>query len=141
MAKDAKVAGLSAVAGGFVAVVVVGVGAILDRYMNPKLSNIIALIIGMCINFFLQQKIFVEGSLTETRSQMYRYVLADVVILGSNQWLFTYLIENEDIYADYLPTYLQEYYESVCRAVVGGLIWIMFSFPLRKYWVFVSKWR
>ena len=137
MAKDAKVAGLSMAAGGFVMIVVVVIGAILDLYMNPKLSNIIALTIGMCINFFLQQVIFVEGPLTETRSQMYRYVVADVVILGSNQWLFTYLIENEDIYAPHLPTYLQEHYESLCRTIVGGLIWIMFSFPLRKYWVFV----
>ena len=139
MAKDAKVAVFSVVAGGIIVIVVVVIGAILDMYMNPKLSNIISLVIGMFINFFLQQTIFVEGALTETRSQIYRYVVTDVVILGSNQWLFTYLIENEDIYADYLPNYLQEHYESVCRVIVGGIVWIMFSFPLRKYWVFVPK--
>ena len=139
MAKHVKVAGLSIIAGGTVSVIVLIIGAILDKYMSPKLANIIALLIGMCINFFLQQLIFVEGHLTETKAQMYRYAIADIVILGSNQWLFTYLIHHEDMYKPYLPDSLKDHYNTISRTLVGGLIWILFSFPLRKYWVFVSK--
>ena len=139
MAKHVKVAALSIAAGAAVSVIVLVVGAILDKYMSPKLSNIIALLIGMCINFFLQQLIFVEGHLTETAAQMYRYAVADIVILGSNQWLFTYLVHHKHIYKPYLPDSVQDHYNTICRTLVGGLIWLMFSFPLRKYWVFVAK--
>jgi putative flippase GtrA len=137
--KNLHVAGLSVAAGGAVTVVVLVVGAILDKFMNAKMSNIAALVIGMFINFFLQQLIFVEGHLTETTSQMSRYAVADVVILGSNQWLFTYLVHHEDEYKKYLPDALQDDYNTVCRFAVGSLIWLLFSFPLRKFWVFVPK--
>jgi hypothetical protein len=70
---------------------------------------------------------------------MYRYAVADIVILGSNQWLFTYLVHHKHIYKPYLPDYLMDHYNTICRTLVGGLIWLMFSFPLRKYWVFVAK--
>ena len=139
MAKNVKIAGLSILAGGSVTVIVLVVGYILDQYMDPRVANIIALIIGMGINFFLQQMIFVEGHLTDTTAQMYRYGMADVVILGSNQWLFTWLLQHEDMYKHYLPDYLQDHYTTVCRTLVGSLIWMIFSFPLRKYWVFVPK--
>ena len=139
MAKNTTVAGLSVLAGGTVSVIILIIGYILDKYLNPKLSNIIALIIGMFINFFLQQLIFVEGHKTETLAQMYRYVMADIVILGSNQWLFTYMLHNKDKIKKYIPYALHDDYATICRLVVGSFIWILFSFPLRKFWVFIPK--
>ena len=139
MAKHLKVAGLSVAAGGAVTIIVLVVGAILDKFTTAKISNIISLIIGMFINFFLQQLIFVQGHKAETTAQMFRYAIADIVILGSNQWLFTYFVHNEDKYKPYLPEFLQADYNTVCRFIVGSLIWLIFSFPLRKFWVFVPK--
>jgi putative flippase GtrA len=136
---DSKIAGLSAAAGAFVSVTLLGVAYVLDKYMNAKTSNIIALLMGMFMNFFLQQMIFVKGHLTETMSQMIRYAIADIIILGSNQLSISYLVDNEDKYKKYLPENLQEDYNTVCRMIVGGIIWILFSFPLRRFWVFKKK--
>ena len=34
---------------------------------------------------------------------------------------------------------LQKEYNTVCRMIVGAIIWVIFSFPLRKFWVFKKK--
>jgi putative flippase GtrA len=136
---DAKIASLSVIAGATVSILLLAVAAVLDKYMDAKTSNIIALLIGMSVNFFLQQMIFVEGHITETMSQMVRYATADIIILGSNQLAMNYLLDNEDKYKQYLPENLQEEYNTVCRTIVGGIIWVIFSFPLRKFWVFKKK--
>ena len=139
MMNNAKIASLSVLAGATVSVSLLSVAYVLDKYMDAKTSNMISLLIGMCINFFLQQMIFVEGHMTETKSQMIRYAIADILILGSNQLSMNYLFDNEDEYKKYLPENFQEYYNTICRMIVGGIIWIIFSFPLRKFWVFKKK--
>ena len=58
---NAKIASLSVLAGATVSIVLLAVAAVLDKYMDAKISNMISLLIGMCVNFFLQQMIFVEG--------------------------------------------------------------------------------
>ena len=136
---NAKIASLSVLAGATVSVSLLAVAAVLDKYMDAKISNMISLLIGMCINFFLQQMIFVKGLPTDTTQQMIRYAIADIIILGSNQLSMNYLIDNEDEYKKYLPEDFQEYYNTICRMIVGGIIWIIFSFPLRKFWVFKKK--
>ena len=136
---NAKIASLSVLAGATVSIVLLAVAAVLDNYMDAKVSNMISLLIGMSVNFFLQQMIFVEGHKTDTTKQMIRYAIADILILGSNQLSMNYLIDNEDEYKEYLPENFQEYYNTICRMIVGGIIWILFSFPLRRFWVFKKK--
>ena len=136
---DAKIASLSVIAGAIVSISLLAVASVLDKYMDAKTSNMISLLIGMCINFFLQQMIFVEGQMTETMGQMVRYATADIIILGSNQLAMNYLLDNEDKYKQYLPENLQKEYNTVCRMIVGAIIWVIFSFPLRKFWVFKKK--
>jgi putative flippase GtrA len=136
---NAKIASLSVLAGATVSIVLLAVAAVLDNYMDAKVSNMISLLIGMSVNFFLQQMIFVEGHKTDTTQQMIRYAIADILILGSNQLSMNYLIDNEDEYKKYLPENFQEYYNTICRMIVGGIIWILFSFPLRRFWVFKKK--
>ena len=136
---NAKIASLSVLAGATVSIVLLAVAAVLDNYMDAKVSNMISLLIGMSVNFFLQQMIFVEGHKTDTTKQMIRYAIADILILGSNQLSMNYLIDNEDDYKKYLPENFQEYYNTICRMIVGGIIWILFSFPLRRFWVFKKK--
>tara|TARA_R110001599_G_scaffold18754_3_gene72608 strand:+ start:744 stop:1160 length:417 start_codon:yes stop_codon:yes gene_type:complete len=136
---NAKIASLSVLAGATVSIVLLAVAAVLDNYMDAKVSNMISLLIGMSVNFFLQQMIFVEGHKTDTTQQMIRYAIADILILGSNQLSMNYLIDNEDDYKKYLPENFQEYYNTICRMIVGGIIWILFSFPLRRFWVFKKK--
>jgi putative flippase GtrA len=136
---NAKIASLSVLAGATVSIVLLAVAAVLDKYMDAKISNMISLLIGMCVNFFLQQMIFVKGLPTDTTQQMIRYAIADIIILGSNQLSMNYLIDNEDEYNEYLPENFQEYYNTICRMIVGGIIWILFSFPLRRFWVFKKK--
>ena len=92
---DAKIASLSVIAGAIVSISLLAVASVLDKYMDAKTSNMISLLIGMCINFFLQQMIFVEGEITETMGQMVRYATADIIILGSNQLAMNYLLDNE----------------------------------------------
>ena len=119
----------------FIALLVVLLGYILDMYIDPIWANFIALVVGLVFNFILQQMVF-GNKKSQLWSQIMRYTIADVFILILNQWLMVQLINNETEWSKYLPEEYRKYYISVCRLSVGAIVWIVVSFPIRKYWVF-----
>lgn len=123
-------------AGAFVSILVLGVAAFLDTLINPKIANFISLLFGLVINFILQQMVFITIKTHDTATYFIKYILADVFILGSNQYMVSYLIDNENKYKPYLETKLKPFYNTLSRVVVGAIIWVILSYPLRKYWVF-----
>jgi len=50
--------------------------------------------------------------------------------------MVSYLIDNANKYKSRLDEKLKPYYNTLSRIVVGAIIWIILSYPLRKYWVF-----
>ena len=64
------------------------------------------------------------------------YLISDLIILVCNQLMVNYGINHEKNYKVYLPSKLQEYYVNIIRLIVGGFVWIILSYPLRRYWVF-----
>jgi len=132
MSKNRNTAIKSMTAGAFVSVVVLAIAAFLDTLINPKMANVISLLIGLVINFVLQQMVFV----TNASTHLVKYIIADILILGSNQYMVSYLIDNANKYKSRLDEKLKPYYNTLSRIVVGAIIWIILSYPLRKYWVF-----
>jgi len=132
-----KKAFFSVIAGMLTATFAISISFILDKFINDNYSTFLGLFIAMFINFIMQQLIFV-GNLKKKGYYFIKYVLADVIILGSNQLLVNYFITNKDKFKKYMPNYFKKYYNSICRLLVGGIIWVIFSFPLRRYWVFIN---
>ena len=64
------------------------------------------------------------------------YLISDVIILVTNQVLINYGVDREKFYKMYLPEFLREYYVNVVRLVAGAFVWVILSYPLRRYWVF-----
>ena len=126
---------ISVVIGLTTALIVISIGFILDKYLSGETSNLIALIIGLLCNYIMQDLVF-DKKFRSFKSKVFRYIIADTIILTSNQYMMTYLIQNEDKFKDYLPDNLQSNYLSVCRIFVGFIVWIVISFPIRKYWVY-----
>lgn len=124
-------------AGAFVSILVLGVAAILDTFINPKTANFISLLVGLVINFILQQMVFIPTRSSNTAIYLLKYIIADVLILGSNQYLVSYLIDNKEEYKRYVENTLDPFYNTISRIIVGAIIWVILSYPLRKYWVFV----
>tara|TARA_B100001059_G_scaffold235994_1_gene284109 strand:+ start:10261 stop:10683 length:423 start_codon:yes stop_codon:yes gene_type:complete len=118
---------------------IVNVGAaILDQFgMNTKLSSFIGSFLGLIYNFIMQFKLFVT-KLPKNRMTyiVTTYLISDFIILLSNQLMVNYGIDHEKEYKTYLPTKLQQYYVNIIRLMVGGFVWVILSYPLRRYWVF-----
>lgn len=118
---------------------IVNVGAaILDQFgMNTKVSSFIGSFLGLIYNFIMQFKLFVT-KLPKNRMTyiVTTYLISDFIILLSNQLMVNYGIDHEKKYKPYLPTKLQEYYVNIIRLMVGGFVWVILSYPLRRYWVF-----
>lgn len=118
---------------------IVNVGAaILDQFgMNTKLSSFIGSFLGLIYNFIMQFKLFVT-KLPKNRMTyiVTTYLISDFIILLSNQLMVNYGIDHEKEYKTYLPTKLQKYYVNIIRLMVGGFVWVILSYPLRRYWVF-----
>jgi len=132
-----KKAFFSVIAGILTASIAISISFIFDKYMNVDYSTFLGVFIAMFINFIMQQYIFI-GNLKKKGFFFIKYVLADIIILGSNQLLVNYLITNKKKFKKYIPNYFKKYYNSICRLLVGGIVWVVFSFPLRRYWVFIN---
>ena len=118
---------------------IVNVGAaVLDKFgMNVKLSSFIASFIGLIYNFTMQFSLFVTKFPKNRMSYIVTtYLISDVIILVSNQVLINYGVDREKFYKTYLPEFLREYYVNVVRLVAGAFVWVILSYPLRRYWVF-----
>ena len=126
---------ISVVIGLTTALIVITVGYILDKYLSGETSNLIALIIGLLCNYIMQDLVF-DKKLRSFKSKIFRYMIADVIIITCNQYMMTYLIQNEDKFKDKLPENLQNLYLTICRIIVGLIVWVGISFPMRKYWVY-----
>ena len=137
MKKNIKVGILSMMAGGITSLLATGISALLDGFMKSTVSNFIGVLIAMCFNFIWQQFIFVGKIKSLTGIFLFKYLLADVLILGSAQLLFILAIKYKDNVEDKFPDSLKEYYNSIMRLIIAAVIWFIFSFPLRRYWVFV----
>lgn len=117
--------------------IVTGLGALLDEFgLDPKWSSFVALLVGLIYNFFMQFKIFVIKTKTSMHYMLAAYLVSDLLILTSNQLLINYGINHQKEWEAYLPSNIQDYYFILIRLIVGAFVWIILSYPLRKYWVF-----
>ena len=117
------------------ALIVIISGYILDNLIAYKTASFIALILGLLYNFVLQDYFFNVGNNTYT-SIVGKYLVVDIIILFINQSLMVYLIDNEHTFKPLLPEKLQHLYITIARCLVGLVVWICISFPLRKLWVY-----
>ncbi len=129
---------LSVLSGLLIVLIVNGGATILDNMgVDEKLATFIALVVGLIVNFLMQFKIFVINSKNSYIYMMFTYILTDILILIINQLMFNYSVDNEKDIKTYLPTILQDNYLLFIRLTIGGFVWCIVSYPLRKYWVFV----
>ncbi len=111
-------------------------GHILDFYMNPKYSNVIALLIGAIFNFILQSRVFLPNA-KFNQPLIIRYVISEILIMFLCQWGVIYFIDHKDHYIKKLPKYFRKYYNTVARSITSMMVFVAVSFHLRKQWVFV----
>lgn len=136
MESNLKLGFYSILAGSIASILAISISGGLDYIFPYQLANILGLLTAMFINFLMQKKIFLGNIENNKSAYLFKYLFTDILILGSNQLLFHFAIKNKK----YLIKYINKnYYNLICRMIFGSLIWICFSFPLRRYWVFKNK--
>lgn len=136
--KDNNTFMLSILSGLLIVLIVNGGATILDNMgVDEKLSTFIALVVGLIVNFIMQFKIFVTTSKNNFTYMILSYLFTDILILIINQLMFNYGVDNEKDIKKNLPTILQKNYLLFIRLTIGGFVWCIVSYPLRRYWVFV----
>lgn len=137
MHQNIKLGIKSLIAGGLTGLIAIGTSALLDNYMKSTLSNFIGLLIAMCFNFIWQQFIFVGKIKTIGGLFLLKYILTDIIILGSGQLLFILAMKYKKQLNKNISKKYKKYYNSFMRTVIASIIWLIFSFPLRRYWIFI----
>jgi putative flippase GtrA len=137
MSSNIKLGLLSIMAGGITSMIAIGISALLDKLMKSTISNLIGVLIAMCFNFIWQHFIFVGKMKAMSSLFLIKYLMSDVIILGSAQILFILALKYKDTIIDKFPDEYKKYYNSIMRLLISSVIWVIFSFPLRRYWVFV----
>lgn len=129
---------LSVISGLLIVLIVNGGASILDNLgVNEKLSTFIALLVGLIVNFVLQFKIFIIKSKNNYTYMIVTYLISDFVILLTNQLLFNYGVNHKKEVTPYLPSIVDDNYLLFIRLLIGGFVWCVLSYPLRKYFIFV----
>lgn len=128
---------LSIISGLLLVIIVNGGAGLLDYVgVDKKWSTFIALIVGLIVNFIMQFKIFIIKTDKSYTSMLIAYLITDFIILFLNQILFNLSVDYEKEIKPILPSTIQDNYVLLCRLLIGGFVWCILSYPLRKYWVF-----
>lgn len=126
----------SILAGSIASILAISISGGLDYILPYQLANILGLLTAMFINFLMQKKIFLGNIENNKSAYLLKYLFTDILILGSNQLIFHYVIKNKKYFVKYIN---KNYYNLIWRMIIGSVIWVCFSFPLRKYWVFKNQ--
>jgi putative flippase GtrA len=122
MTFDVKEFSKSNLAGFVAGLTYVLVSKLLDRVINPRISNIIGLLCGSVVNFVMQSYIF--NCLKKLDKNICgKYIASEFIIMITNQILF-------------MSIYMKRFNTTVTRICIAIIISLGVSFPLRKYWVF-----
>jgi hypothetical protein len=136
MESNLKLGSYSILAGSIASILAITISGGLDYIFPYYLANILGLLTAMFINFLMQKKIFL-GTIENNKSDyLMKYLLTDILILGSNQLIFHYVIKNKKYFIKFIN---KNYYNFIWRIIIGSLIWVCLSFPLRRYWVFKEQ--
>jgi len=135
---DLQLGFYSVMAGGIASSVALGISALFDNFMDYTIANFIGLFVAMFVNFILQERIFLGRIETKQNNKIYlmKYFIADLLILGTNQILFYFVIKNKKKLLKFIN---KDYYNLIWRTIIGSIVWMIISFPIRKNWVFNNK--
>ena len=97
-------------------------GYLLDKKISPNVANLIALIIGGIINFFLQSLTF-TGKASFELWTILKFMFTDSIIF---------------IFEEYSFIKFHKKFENntVARLIIAAIGFILISYPLRKFFVF-----
>ena len=101
-------------------------GYIMDKYINPDISNFIALLIGGIVNFLFQKNAFLSKGILLTQLMVIKYIIVDIILYVYSEYAFVKLQSELDIGDTYL------------RLIIGGIGFLIISYPMRKYFAFAS---
>lgn len=99
---------------------------ILDKFVNSELSNLIGLIVDLILDYIFQQYVFMK-KIVFNGSIIIKYLLSEFFGISLNQILFT--IYNRKIHK-------KNYNYTVTRIVISILIFTLFIFPTRNFFVY-----
>ena len=105
----------------------------LDKLIDAKTSNAIALIASGIFNYIIQSVVFASDKIG---TNIDKFMVLQFIILIPNQVVVNYFINNKDKYIEKLPKLLRRYYNMIIRIIIASIIFIVISYPIRKYWVF-----
>ena len=103
-----------------------GLTALLDKIMNSEIANIIGLLVDKILDYLVQQYIFMK-KITPEPKIIIKYIGSEIILIILNQILFTLYYRNYYSKGDNL---------TIARAIIGILIYVLFVFPIRKFFVY-----
>ena len=137
--KTVKKAAFSMMGAGASSTLYLVLARVMDEFINRDVSNLIALLIGSFVNFFVQRKTFMEKVGT-SKSILMKYAFVEISLIITQQLGVTYVLNNkkeylEEYFKNY-PEFIKKEYNTIARIFVASTIFIVASFPLRHMWVF-----
>lgn len=106
----------------------------LDKKYDPRIANFIALLITTAMNFVIQHNIFLSSSIAPI--QLYKFAFVVSIELMIIQLLFSFALSNKENLVNYIPVKFQKYYNTIIRAAIRSVIFLIIAYPTRKYWIF-----
>ena len=108
-----------------------GVSYYLDPMVGTHMSNIIGLVIEAILDFFGQEYAF-TGKTTTSAEITKKFIIGKVISITLSQLLFLLILPKlklvRSIFGNWTLT--------AGRLFVGSVIFLIITYPLRKYWVF-----
>lgn len=112
----------SMIGGQIATIIFLIVGYVVDKHINPNISNVIALICGGIANYFMQSIVFKSKNKFNS-STITKFIIVDVMLYTYEELSFIY-------FHDKFPN------NTLARLVIATIGFVFISFPLRKFYAF-----
>lgn len=103
---------------------------ILDKKVNPILSNTISYIFTLILNFMLDTFIF-KPNITSKTGYFLNYIYVEFILYLLIYWITGYFLKKKKYYNKYLK--LGKYYNTIIRCIVLSFTFLLFTYPLKNY--------
>jgi hypothetical protein len=127
---------LSGGIGGVNVVIYLTICKMFDRYMSENTSNMLGLIIDFVLNYLSQQLVF-YGKIMFRKDIMYRFAIGNSISIITQQVLFVY---GRPMYMKIIKRYphivKSNYRVTLWRYISNVMIYLLVTFPLRKFFIF-----
>ena len=126
----------SGIASGFTTLLFFIVSSASDKFTTPANATLIGAIISTLANFMFQFRILYPPHKAISHDMYYKYPIGHILDISTTYLGSKFIFDRKKKLIKYLPPSMKPYFNTIARLIVMTFLFLLISYPIRRYWIF-----